>query len=88
MRVPSQRVWQLLRTNVTIPKRSRSGSIAIKSQPTKSIIKNKKRGQWKVDDMHLALATVASKTMSIRKAGEFYGIPPSSIQDWKKDNKI
>ena len=46
--------------------------------------KNKKRGQWKEGDMHLALAAVASKNMSIRKAEEFYGIPPSSIQDWKK----
>ena len=35
--------------------------------------------------MHLALATIASKTMSIRQAEEFYGIPPSSIQDWKKE---
>ena len=35
--------------------------------------------------MHLALVVVASKAMSIRQAGEFYGIPSSSIQDWKKE---
>ena len=44
----------------------------------------KKRGQWSEGDMQLALRAIASKKMSIRQAGEYYGIPPSSIQDWKK----
>ena len=83
MRAPPPRVWQLLRTNVVVPKRIRSGLVAIK--PTTSKKKNGKRGQWKEADMHLALAAVASKTMSIRQAGEFYGIPPFSIQDLKKE---
>ena len=34
--------------------------------------------------MKLALKAIASKRMSIRQVGEYYGIPPSSIQDWKK----
>ena len=34
--------------------------------------------------MQLALEAIATKKMSIRQAGKYYGIPPSSIQDWKK----
>ena len=45
---------------------------------------NKKRGQWSKEDMQLALEAIASKKMLMRKAGEYYGTPPSSIQDWKK----
>ena len=64
-------------------------SIEFESDPTPApaIIKvktNKKRGQWSEGDMKLALEVIASKKMSIRQAGEYYGILPSSIQDWKK----
>ena len=64
-----------------VPPKNRSGSTITKPQPVKSKSKNIRRGQWKEKDMHLALAAVASKTMSMRQAGEFYGILPSSIQD-------
>ena len=84
MTAPPRRVWQLLKTNVVVPKKIRSGLATTKPQPTKSNNKNGKRGQWKELDMYLAFATVASKSMSIRQAGEHCGIPPSSIQDWSK----
>jgi len=35
-------------------------------------------------DMQLALEAIATKKISIRQATKYYGIPPSSIQDWKK----
>ena len=64
-------------------------SIELESDPTSTpaVIKvktNKKRGQWSEGDMKLALEAITSKKMSIRQAREYYGIPPSSIQDWKK----
>ena len=69
---------------IAIPPKNRSGSTITKPQPIKPKSKNIRRGQWKEEDMHLALAAIASKTMSMRQARESYGIPPSSIQDWKK----
>ena len=45
---------------------------------------NKKRGQWSERDMQLALEVIATKKMSIGQIREYYGIPSSSIQDWKK----
>ena len=76
---PPPRVWQLVQTNVAIPKRRRSGPAI--EQPTlqKSKKKYGKRGLWTERDMHLALGAVATKNMTIRQAGEFYGIPSSSI---------
>jgi len=62
----------------------RSGPIAIHQQPQKSKKNCGKRGQWTVKDMHLALVVVVAKNMTIRQAGEFYGIPSSSIHDWKR----
>ena len=64
-------------------------SLELETDPTPApaIVKmktNKKRDQWLEDDMKLALEAIASKRMSIRQAGEYYGTPPSSIQDWKK----
>ena len=94
MRPPAQRVWQHLYTNVDVPKKLRSGSVAkeprnghqleLGSDPRlePTIIKkktNKKRGQWLEGDMQLALEAIATKKMSIRQAGEYFGIPPSSI---------
>ena len=81
MRPPPPRVWQQSKTNAIVPKKSRSGPTAV--QPAKSKSRHQKRGQWKETDMHLALAAVQAKSMSIRQAREFYGIPSSSIQDWK-----
>ena len=99
MRPPSKRVWKHLHTNANVPKRPRSGPVTKQARidgtlkhlddpRTKSAkLKkktNKKRGQWSKDDMQLALEAIATKKMSIRQAGDYYGIPSSSIQDWKK----
>ena len=68
-------------------------SIELESDPTPTpaVVKvktNKKSGQWSKGDMKLALQSIASKKMSIRQAGEYYGIPPSSIQNWKRGKTI
>lgn len=85
MRAPLQQPWQLVATNLKVPKGLRTGPT--NNQPQEQPSKKKtcaKRGQWLEVSMRLALEAVTSKKMSIRQAGEYYGIPPSSIQDWKK----
>ena len=41
------------------------------------------RGTWSEKSMRFALDVVRSKRLSIRQTAELYGIPPSSIHDWK-----
>jgi hypothetical protein len=87
-RHPILHPWQEVRTNVQVPKRIRSGPI--KSGENNLAPRNlgkkrtyRKRGTWSEESIRLALDAVKSKRLSIRHAGELYGIPPSSIQDWK-----
>jgi hypothetical protein len=92
-RHPILHPWQQVRTNVQVPKQIRSGPLksgennpAPRNPPPRNLGKKRtygKRGTWSEESMRLALDAVKSKRLSIRQAGELYGIPPSSIQDWK-----
>ena len=102
MRPLAKKVWQYLHTNVCVPKRLRNGPVAKEPrsgyivqlesdlEPPPTTIKkraNKKRGEWSKEDIQLVLEAIASKKMSMRKAGEYTEYHHQAFKSGRKEKK-